>query len=149
MRVILLDKVNSLGGLGDVVNVKSGYARNFLIPKGKAVMATQTNVEKFEARSAEIKARAANQLFNAEVRAQKINSIEGIVITSKAGTEGKLFGSIGTRDIANAITAAGVDVTKNEVCLPKGVLRNTGEFKVDIQLYSGIFASINLKIVAE
>ena len=148
MQVILLDKIGNLGGLGDQVNVKSGYARNFLIPQGKAVMATKGNVEMFEARRAELEAKVAEQLTAAEARAEKVNALEGVSIASKAGDEGKLFGSIGTRDIADAITAAGVEVAKSEVRLPEGALRNIGEFEVSIQLHSEVFATANIAIVA-
>ncbi|MDV6254107.1 50S ribosomal protein L9 [Vibrio sp. EA2] len=148
MQVILLDKIGNLGGLGDTVNVKSGYARNFLIPQGKAVMATKGNVEMFEARRAELEAKVAEQLAAAEARAEKINALEAVVIASKAGDEGKLFGSIGTRDIADAITAAGVEVVKSEVRLPEGALRNTGEFEISVQLQSEVFATVNLQVVA-
>ena len=148
MQVILLDKIGNLGGLGDQVNVKSGYARNFLIPQGKAVMATKDNVAMFETRRAELEAKVAEQLAAAEARAEKVNSLEGVSIASKAGDEGKLFGSIGTRDIADAITAAGVEVAKSEVRLPEGALRNIGEFEVSIQLHSEVFATAKIAIVA-
>ena len=148
MQVILLDKIGKLGALGETVNVKSGYARNFLIPQGKAVMATKANVEMFEARRAELEAKAAEQLTAAEARAEKINALEAVVLASKAGDEGKLFGSIGTRDIADAITAAGVEVVKSEVRLPEGALRNTGEFEISVQLHSEVFATVNLQVVA-
>ncbi|KAB0460896.1 MULTISPECIES: 50S ribosomal protein L9 [Vibrio] len=148
MQVILLDKIGNLGGLGDQVNVKSGYARNFLIPQGKAVMATKDNVAMFETRRAELEAKVAEQLAAAQARAEKVNTLEGVTIASKAGDEGKLFGSIGTRDIADAITAAGVAVAKSEVRLPEGALRNTGEFEVSIQLQSEVFATAKITIVA-
>ena len=148
MQVILLDKIGNLGALGDAVNVKSGYARNFLIPQGKAVMATKANVEMFEARRAELEAKVAEQLSAAEARAEKVNALEAVVIGSKAGDEGKLFGSIGTRDIADAVTAAGVEVAKSEVRLPEGALRNTGEFEISIQLHSEVFATLKLQVVA-
>lgn len=148
MQVILLDKIGKLGALGETVSVKSGYARNFLIPQGKAVMATKANVEMFQARRAELEAKAAEQLSAAEARAEKINALEAVVITSKAGDEGKLFGSIGTRDIADAITAAGVEVVKSEVRLPEGALRNTGEFEISVQLHSEVFATVKLQVVA-
>ncbi|UPQ88258.1 50S ribosomal protein L9 [Vibrio sinaloensis] len=148
MQVILLDKIGKLGALGETVNVKSGYARNFLIPQGKAVMATKANVEMFEARRAELEAKAADQLAAAEARAEKVNALEAVVIASKAGDEGKLFGSIGTRDIADAITAAGVEVVKSEVRLPEGALRNTGEFEISVQLHAEVFATVNLQVVA-
>ncbi|WP_261816117.1 50S ribosomal protein L9 [Vibrio gallicus] len=148
MQVILLDKIGNLGGLGDTVNVKSGYARNFLIPQGKAVMATKSNVEMFETRRAELEAKVAEQLTAAQARAENVNALEAVVIASKAGDEGKLFGSIGTRDIADAITAAGVEVSKSEVRLPEGALRNIGEFEISIQLHSEVFATITLQVVA-
>ena len=110
MQVILLDKVANLGSLGDQVNVKAGYARNFLVPQGKAVPATKKNIEFFEARRAELEAKLAEVLAAANARAEKINALETVTIVSKAGDEGKLFGSIGTRDIADAVTAAGVEV---------------------------------------
>ncbi|MGF1874410.1 50S ribosomal protein L9 [Photobacterium frigidiphilum] len=148
MQVILLDKIGNLGSLGDQVNVKSGYARNFLIPQGKVVMATKANVEMFETRRAELEAKVAEQLAASEARAEKLSALEAVVIASKAGDEGKLFGSIGTRDIADAITAAGEAVVKSEVRLPEGALRNTGEYEVSIQLNSDVFAKVNLTIVA-
>ena len=149
MQVILLDKIGHLGTLGDTVNVKSGYARNFLIPQGKAVMATKANVEMFETRRAELEAKVAEVLASAQARADKLNALEAVVIASKAGDEGKLFGSIGTRDIADAITAAGVEVTKSEVRLPEGVLRTTGEFEIQVQLHAEVFAAVKLQVVAE
>lgn len=148
MQVILLDKIGNLGSLGDQVNVKSGFARNFLIPQGKAVMATKANVEMFEARRAELEAKVAEQLSAAQARADKLSALEAVVIASKAGDEGKLFGSIGTRDIADAVTAAGVEVVKSEVRLPEGALRTTGEFEISIQLHSDVFATINLTVAA-
>ncbi|MGF1684389.1 50S ribosomal protein L9 [Photobacterium minamisatsumaniensis] len=149
MQVILLDKIGNLGGLGDQVNVKAGYARNFLIPQGKAVMATKANVEMFETRRAELEAKVAEQLVACQARADKLSALEAVVIASKAGDEGKLFGSIGTRDIADAVSAAGVEVVKSEVRLPEGALRTTGEFEISIQLHSEVFATINLNVVAE
>lgn len=149
MQVILLDKIGNLGGLGDTVTVKSGYARNFLIPQGKAVMATKSNVEVFESRRAELEANVAKQLAEAQARADQIDALEAVVIVSKAGEEGKLFGSIGTRDIADAITAAGVAVAKSEVRLPEGALRNVGEVEVSIQLHSEVFATAKIQVVAE
>ncbi|USD65057.1 50S ribosomal protein L9 [Vibrio sp. SCSIO 43136] len=148
MQVILLDKIGNLGGLGDTVNVKAGYARNFLIPQAKAVMATKANVEMFEARRSELEAKVAEQLAAAEARAEKVNALEAVTIESKAGDEGKLFGSIGTRDIADAITAAGVEVAKSEVRLPEGALRNVGEFEISVQLHSEVFATVNLVVAA-
>ncbi|MFC4701384.1 50S ribosomal protein L9 [Glaciecola siphonariae] len=149
MNIILLDKIANLGGLGDQVTVKSGYARNFLFPQGKAVPATKANVEKFEARRAELEAKIASDLAAAQQRAEKLNALEPVVIAAPAGDEGKLFGSVGTRDIADAITAAGVEVTKAEVKLPTGTLRDTGEYEIDVQVHSDVMAAIKLQIIAE
>ena len=149
MDIILLDKIANLGGLGDKVTVKSGYGRNFLFRQGKAVPATKANVEKFEARRAELEAKIAEQHAAAQSRADKIAALGEVTIASPAGDEGKLFGSIGTRDIANAITAAGVEVTKSEVKLPVGTLRETGEFEIDLQIHSDVTATIKLVIIQE
>ncbi|MDT0596137.1 50S ribosomal protein L9 [Glaciecola petra] len=149
MNIILLDKIANLGGLGDKVTVKSGYARNFLFPQGKAVPATKANLEKFEQRRAELEAKIAEELKAAEARAEKINALENVTIAAPAGDEGKLFGSVGTRDIAKAITDAGVEVTKAEVKLPDGTLREIGEFEVDIQIHSEVTANVTLAIIAE
>ncbi|MFQ1004913.1 50S ribosomal protein L9 [Gilliamella sp. CG22] len=149
MQIILLDKVANLGSLGDQVNVKAGYARNFLIPQGKAVPATKKNIEFFEARRAELEAKLAETLKAAEERVAEINALGKVTITSKAGDEGRLFGSIGTRDIADAVKARGIEVSKSEVRLPNGVLRNTGEFEVLFQVHSEAFAKIIVEIIAE
>ena len=149
MDIILLDKIANLGGLGDKVTVKSGYARNFLFPQGKAVPATKVNVEKFEARRAELEAKIVEQHAAAQARADKIAALGEVTIASPAGDEGKLFGSVGTRDIAAAITAAGVEVTKSEVKLPVGTLRETGEFEIDLQIHSDVTATIKLVIIQE
>lgn len=148
MEIILLDKIANLGGLGDQVSVKSGYARNFLFPQGKAVPATEANIKVFEERRAELEAKIAADLAAAEERAEKINALEAIVISSKAGDEGKLFGSIGTKDIADAVTAAGVEVQKSEVLLPNGTLREIGEYDIELHLHADVFASIKLQVVA-
>ncbi|QIQ21721.1 50S ribosomal protein L9 [Zophobihabitans entericus] len=149
MQIILLDKVANLGSLGDQVNVRAGYARNFLIPQGKAVPATKKNVEFFEARRAELEAKLADTLKAAEARAASVVALGSVSIASKAGDEGKLFGSIGTRDIADAVKAAGVEVSKSEVRLPNGVLRTLGEHEVSFQLHSEVFAKLIVNIVAE
>lgn len=148
MEIILLDKVANLGGLGDQVAVKSGYARNFLFPQGKAVPATQANIKVFEERRAELEAKIAADLAAAEERAAQVNALEAVVISSKAGDEGKLFGSIGTRDIADAITAAGVAVKKSEVLLPNGTLREVGEYDIELHLHADVFATVKLQVVA-
>ncbi|MBU2070346.1 50S ribosomal protein L9 [Rheinheimera muenzenbergensis] len=149
MQIILLDKVANLGGLGDNVAVKSGYARNFLFPQGKAVPATKANIEKFEARRAELEAKLAADLAAANDRAAKVAALGEVTIASKAGDEGKLFGSVGTRDIADAITEAGVKVSKAEVKLPNGTLRETGEFDIDVQLHAEVTATVKVVVIAE
>ncbi|ALU43834.1 MULTISPECIES: 50S ribosomal protein L9 [Pseudoalteromonas] len=149
MQVILLDKIANLGGLGDQVSVKSGFARNFLFPKGKAVPATKANIETFEARRAELEAKIAEELTAAQARAEKLEALAEVTLVSKAGDEGKLFGSIGTRDIADAITAVGLEVAKSEVRLPTGTIRETGEFDVTIQLHTDVTTAIKVIVIAE
>ncbi|GAB1264190.1 50S ribosomal protein L9 [Aurantivibrio infirmus] len=148
MDVILLEKMGKLGAIGDKVSVKAGFGRNFLMPQGKAIPATEKNIQEFEARRAELEAAAAEQIGAAQARA---NKLEGLVVTiaANAGDEGKLFGSIGTKDIADAITAAGVEVTKAEVRLPQGTIRELGENDIDIQLHSEVTQAIKLVIEAE
>lgn len=148
MQVILLEKVGKLGNLGDKVAVKAGFGRNFLIPFGKAVPATDANVADFEARRSELEAAAVEKQGGAVARAAKLAEVN-ITIEANAGEEGKLFGSIGTRDIANAITAAGVPVNKSEVRIPNGVIRELGEFEVNIQLHSDVTQAIVLTVIAE
>ena len=147
MQVILLDKIAKLGGLGDQVAVKAGYARNYLIPQGKAVMATKANIETFDARRAELEAKLAAGKAAAEERAAKLGELAAVVIASKSGDEGKLFGSIGTRDVAEAITAAGVAVAKSEVRMGN-VLRNTGEYEGVVQLHADVKATVQIQVVA-
>ncbi|MFL0798119.1 MAG: 50S ribosomal protein L9 [Cellvibrionaceae bacterium] len=149
MQVILLEKVGKLGAVGDQVNVKAGFGRNFLIPFGKAVPATKENVADFEARRAELEAAAAEKIGTATARAEKLAELASVTIAANAGDEGKLFGSIGTRDIADAITAAGAEVAKAEVRLPEGALREVGEFDVAIQLHSDVQQTIKVVIEAE
>lgn len=148
MEVILLEKVGKLGSLGDKVSVRAGYGRNFLIPFGKAVPANDANIAEFEARRAELEKAAAEKLAQAKSRAEQLNE-KSVTIVSKAGDEGKLFGSIGVRDIADAVTASGVEVAKSEVRLPQGSLRNVGEFDITLQLHSEVNAVIKLVVVAE
>lgn len=149
MQVILLDKIAHLGNVGDQVDVKSGFARNYLIPQGKAVMATKANIEYFESRRAELEAKAAAALAEAQARADKLAALGQVTIASKAGDEGRLFGSITTRDVAEAVTAAGVAVEKSEVRLSTGPLRTTGEHEVRFQLHGEVFATVNVNVVAE
>lgn len=148
MQVILLEKVGKLGDLGDQVSVKAGFGRNYLFPYGKAVPATKGNVADFEARRAELEAAAAEKRGVAEARAEKLAALN-ITIAGNAGDEGKLFGSIGTRDLADAITAAGVEVTKAEVRLPNGVIREIGEFEVSIQLHAEVTQVVNVSVVSD
>lgn len=149
MEVILLEKVRNLGALGDKVNVKAGYGRNFLIPQGKAVYATKSNIEKFEARRAELVKAEAEHLKAAKAKQEAILAMGVITITAKSGDEGKLFGSIGTRDIADAITKAGIEVHKADVHLPSGVLRNTGEYDIQIELHSDFDTVVKINIIPE
>jgi len=148
MEVILLEKVENLGNLGDKVAVRSGYARNFLVPSGKAKYATAKNIAEFEARRAELEKAAAEALSAAQARSEKLDGME-ISITVKSGSEGKLFGSVGTIDIAEAVTAAGVELAKREVRLPEGVIRMAGEYEIALHLHSDVDASIKLTIVGE
>ncbi|GLX82946.1 50S ribosomal protein L9 [Thalassotalea eurytherma] len=149
MEVILLDKIAKLGGLGDKVTVKSGYARNYLLPKGKAVFASKANVEHFEARRADLEKQLAEVLAAAEAKAAKIVELAEVTIASTAGDEGKLFGSIGTKDIADAITAAGVEVAKAQVRMPLGTIRETGEFEIAIHLHNDVDTQIKVNVIAE
>ena len=149
MEVILLENIENLGSLGDKVSVKSGFARNFLVPHGKAKMATAANLAEFEARRAELEKAAADALGQANTRHQALAALESLEIIAKVGSEGKLFGSIGTIDIADAITAAGVTVEKREVRLPDGAIRTTGEHQIDIHLYTEVDASVTISIVGE
>lgn len=146
MEVILLEKMRNLGALGDKVKVKSGFARNYLVPQGKAVYATTANLEKFEKRRAELEKLEAEKSKQALARQQTISALQAITIQAKAGEEGKLFGSIGTRDIADAITSAGVAVEKREVRLTEGSLRMIGEYEVVVELGGDITATVKLVI---
>lgn len=149
MEVILLEKVANLGTLGDKVNVKAGYGRNYLMPFGKAVPANEANIAAFEARRADLEKQAAEKLAEAQKRAESLNEVE-LTITANAGDEGKLFGSIGTRDLADLITSAtGVEVVKSEVRLPNGVIRTTGEFEISVQLHSEVSAVVRVFVEAE
>ncbi len=149
MEVLLLEKIRNLGALGERVKVKSGYGRNFLIPKGKAVFATAENIKKFELRRAELEKAEAAVLAQSQAKHQALSALKVITMTAKAGEEGKLFGSIGTRDIAEAITAAGVEVAKSEVLLPTGVLRHVGEYDIEIELHGDVNAMVKVNIVTE
>ena len=148
MDVILLQKVANLGNIGDRVKVRSGFGRNFLLPQGKATLATVTNVARFEARRAELEKLAHEQLASAEERAAAMKEFK-LLISAKAGTEGKLFGSIGTADIAEACTRQGFKVERSEVRLPNGPLRMIGEHTVNLHLHADIDVPVNVSIVAE
>lgn len=148
MEIILLEKVPNLGSLGDKVTVRPGYGRNFLIPHGKAVAATPEKIKQFEERRAELEKKAADVLAAAEARAATIAALN-VTIAHKAGDEGRLYGSIGTRDIADAATAQGVAVEKGEVRLPNGAIRQVGEYEIGIQLHGDVTAVLKLAVVAE
>ncbi|MCP4210638.1 MAG: 50S ribosomal protein L9 [Halieaceae bacterium] len=149
MEVILLENISKLGKLGDTVNVKAGFGRNYLIPQGKAVYATDANTAEFEARRSELETAAASQLQAAESRAEAITALGTVTIPANAGEEGKLFGSVGTRDISDAIIAAGCDVDKAEVRLPEGALRELGEYEIAIQVHGEVTATVSLEVVPE
>lgn len=148
MEVILLEKIANLGNLGDKVTIKSGYGRNYLMPQGKAVPATATKIAEFEARRAELEKAALEKLKAAQARGNEISKLQ-IVIAHKAGDEGRLFGSVGTHNIAEAITAAGVPVEKQEIRLPHGAIRHIGEYNIDINVHTDVVVTMPIKVVAE
>ncbi len=148
MEVILLERIGKLGDLGERVDVKAGYGRNYLIPQGKAIPATPENVARFEEQRAELERKAAETLAAAEARAAKLADLS-VTITHQAGEGGKLFGSVSTSDIAEAVTRAGVEISRKEVRLPEGPLRMTGEYEIDIQLHSLVTQPIKVIIEAE
>ena len=148
MQVILLEKIDNVGLLGDLVDVKSGFARNFLLPQGKAEMATEANIEAFKQRRAELEKQQADALAAAETRKAQLDGVT-VSITSRAGTEGKLFGSIGTEEIRSACEAAGHSVEKKEVRMPDGRLRMVGEHPVTLHLHSDIDVTITVNVVGE
>jgi large subunit ribosomal protein L9 len=148
VEVILMKSIGGLGALGDKVNVRPGYGRNYLVPGGFAVPATAANLEAFEARRAELERDAASSLASAESRKAALEGMR-VTIARKAGDEGRLFGSVGAQDIAAAITAAGVEVAKQEVRLPAGPLRTTGELEVTLHLHAEVDTSVSVTIVPE
>lgn len=148
MEVILLQKVDNLGDLGDKVKVRAGYGRNYLVPTGKAKPATPENIKEFEARRAELEQAAREALQAAESRKAQLEGLE-VTITAKAGEEGKLFGSIGTADIAEAVTKAGVAVERQEVRMPTGPLRSVGEYEIELHLHSDVDATVKVVIAGE
>ena len=148
MEIILMDKVANLGNLGDVVKVKHGYARNYLIPQGMAKRATKTNVAAFEERKAELEKQAAEKLAAAQARADKLNGIS-VKISQKAGVDGRLFGSITNVDIAGALTAQGIEVAKAEVRMPDGPFKSVGEYTVTLSLHTDVTTDVNVVVIAE
>lgn len=148
MDIILLEKIANLGNLGEKVSVKPGYGRNYLIPQGKATVASAAKLAEFEQRRADLEKKANAELAAAQVRAASLAELT-VTIAQKAGEDGRLYGSVGTRDIAEAITAAGVPVVKQEVRLPNGVIRALGEYSVALQIHSDVDAVVALKVVAE
>ena len=146
MQVILLEKVRNLGNLGDKVNVKPGYGRNFLIPQSKAVFATEKNVMLFEERRSELEKKALQLFASAEQRAAKLNDIT-VVIQSQASDEGKLYGSVGPNEIRNALIARSIDVNKREIVMPEGPLHSVGNFVVHIHVHSDVIAHLQVEIV--
>ena len=148
MQIILLEKVANLGQLGDVVKVKNGYARNFLIPQGKAKRATENNLKEFEARRAELEAKQAEILADAKVRAEKLADAV-ITISQKAGVDGRLFGSVTNVDVAEAVTAFGVEIKRLEVRLPNGPCKAIGEDDIEIALHHDVVTPIKIVVVGE
>jgi large subunit ribosomal protein L9 len=148
MNVILLDNVENLGGIGDLVTVKAGYGRNYLLPQGKAALATKDNLAEFEARRADLEKSAAGELAGARAREELIQGME-LVITANAGVEGKLFGSVGPIDIAEAFLKVGVEVQRSEVRMPDGPFHEVGEFAIGVHLHTEINVEVTVKVVAE
>lgn len=148
MEVILLEKVANLGNIGDRVKVKSGFGRNFLLPQGKATMATAENIAKFEARRAEIEKQASQKLAQAQARAAKLEGFK-LTISAKAGSEGKLFGSIGTTDIAEGATRAGQSLNRSEVRLPAGPIRTAGDHVVHVQLHTDVVVDLQITVLPQ
>ena len=148
MQIILLDKVVNLGGLGDIVKVKDGYARNFLIPSVRARRATQTAVAEFEARRAELEKAAAAKLAEAQALGAKVNGVT-ITINQKAGVDGRLFGSVTNHDIADELVKQGFAVTKAQVRMPNGLLKNVGEYTVTIGLHTDVVVEVNVNVIGE
>lgn len=149
MEVILLEKVENLGGIGQLVKVRSGYARNFLLPKGKAALATKDNIERIEKMRAKLEKKAALELETATEYADRIRELGGVTIAARVGEEGKLFGSVGTVDIAEACERAGLTIARSDVRLPDGPLRIVGDHNVDIHVHSDISAPLLVTVVAE
>lgn len=148
MEIILLEKVKHLGNIGDKAKVKSGYARNFLLPQNKAVLATKDNIEKFNASRADFEKRAADALQKAEQRKAALDK-SIVIIKAKVSEEGKLFGSVGIREIAAAMNHEGKEINKSEISLPQGPIHQIGEYDIDLQLHTDITATVKIKVVPE
>jgi len=148
MEVILLEKIANLGNLGDKVSIKAGFGRNYLVPQGKAVPATAKKIAEFEARRADLEKAAADKLSAAQTHADRLGKLK-VVISHKAGDEGRLFGSVGTHNIAEAINNAGGVVEKQQIRLPHGTIRHVGDYDVDINLHSDVTVTMSISIVAE
>lgn len=148
MNVILLDNVENLGNIGDLVTVKAGYGRNFLLPQGKAALATKDNVAEFEARRAELEKAAAVELAAAKDRAKLVEGMD-LVIPANVGSEGKLFGSVGPIDISDAFSKVGVEVARAEVRMPDGPIHEVGEFAIGLHLHPEVDVDVNVKVVPE
>jgi len=148
MNVILLDKVENLGDIGDMVNVKPGYGRNYLLPQGKAALATKVNIAEVESRRAELEKAAAEELTAAKARAALIEGMD-LVIPANVGSEGKLFGSVGPIDIADAFEKVGVEVARAEIRMPEGPIHEVGDFTIGLHLHTDVNVDVNLKVVAE
>lgn len=147
MNVILLDKIANLGNIGDLVKVKPGYGRNFLIPQGKAALATPKNIKEIEVRRAELEKAAAAELKAAKARAATMDGLE-LVITANAGTEEKLFGSVGPVDVVEAMSAVQIEVERGEVRMPDGPIHELGEFEIGIHVHADVNATVKLRVVA-
>ncbi|MDD2536751.1 MAG: 50S ribosomal protein L9 [Macromonas bipunctata] len=148
MQIILLDKVINLGNLGDVVSVKEGYARNFLIPTGRARRATKVAIAEFEARRAELEKAAAAKLAEAQALGEKLNGLT-VKLSQKAGVDGRLFGSVTNHDIADALAKEGFAVAKAQVRMPNGLLKNVGEYTVSVSLHTDVLVDVNVSVLGE
>ncbi len=146
MQVILREKIRRVGNLGELVNVKPGYARNYLIPQGKAMTATKLNLEKFEAQRAELEKVAAENLSAATERVEKLKDVI-VTIAASSGEGGKLFGSVGTRDVADAISKQGIEVHKHEVRMPNGVIRQTGEYEIELHFHTDVNTLVKVNVI--
>ncbi|WP_028389531.1 50S ribosomal protein L9 [Legionella fairfieldensis] len=147
MEVILLEKVRNLGNLGDKVNVKAGYGRNFLIPQNKAVFATENNIKHFEERRAELEKKAKQAQATAEQRAAKLNDIT-VVIAAMASDEGKLYGSVGPNEVKDALVAKSIEVSKREIVMPEGPIHSVGEYVIEVHVHSDVIANLQVQVVA-